>query len=147
MTVVRKQYQKFEPVSQAFDHSKNRTLQYFKDECDINHLVDTWLKTGVMPVFNARQPVYADVTEIPSFEEAINLKATAEAIFGELTPEEQAGYGTPLDYLEAVFAAQENVGTDDPLDVTVPTDRNLENSARKEEVDGLSEKNEPAVES
>lgn len=109
-------------VQSKIDPKTGMTHQSFKDECDINYLVEHWSKTGVMPSFNHRQPVYADVADVPDMHHAANLVAFAEQHFAELPADEREKYDDALHYLEAVSAALEDPGTIAPLDVIVPTD-------------------------
>lgn len=102
-----------------------RTMQEFADEADINNLVNHWLKTGQMPVWNTRQPIYADVSEIPSFDDIHNMSAHAKQVYDQLPDEVKSEFGSVEAYLDAILAsemAENDVGTEVPLDVTVPTD-------------------------
>jgi phage internal scaffolding protein len=56
------------------------TKDSFKDECDINVIMVRYARTGVLPE-NYRQPQYADVSEIPSYMEALEVVRQAEDAF------------------------------------------------------------------
>lgn len=58
----------------------NRTKQSFKDECDINVIVDRFMKTGEMPK-DLRQPVYGDYDGVIDFQSAMNAVVQAEETF------------------------------------------------------------------
>lgn len=125
--MIQKQYQSRARVQIEFDDD-SLTHQEFKDDCDINNLVENWLKTGVA-FFNPKSPIYGDVSEFPTFQESQNLMAALRAGFEALSPEEKLEFGLPEKYYEAVLeaweasaSANEEVGTDDSLVVTVPTD-------------------------
>ena len=57
------------------------TRQEFKDECDINVLMATYEKTGMLPAFNPKSPDYLDVSEIPDLRESMEVVKRAEAAF------------------------------------------------------------------
>lgn len=71
-----------------------RTKQSFADECDINIIVQHWLKTGHVSHVNARmQPLYADVSELPaSYQDAMNLVHDATKSFQSLPAAVRARY-------------------------------------------------------
>ena len=135
--MLKKLYVKYDRKPQMIDPKTGLTQQSFKDECDINVLLNHWIKTGVMPSFNQAQPVYGDVSDMLSPQEAANLRIHAQEIYNDLPDDVREKYQHPMDYFEAVLAAEEVEGTMDPLDVIVPTDTN---SAGKEVKDGVSEK-------
>lgn len=56
------------------------TQQHMKDECDINVLVDRFVVTGDMPQ-RTMPPLQGDFTEIPSYQEALNLMRAADLAF------------------------------------------------------------------
>lgn len=57
------------------------TRQEFRDECDINVLMATYERTGVMNSFNRLVPQYLDVSNVPDLPQAIALLDAAEAAF------------------------------------------------------------------
>ena len=42
------------------------TQQHFKDECDINHILDMYTRTGELPL-NPKEMKYADVSSITDY--------------------------------------------------------------------------------
>ena len=69
----------------------SKTCQQFKDEADINHLIDNYTRTGsfydmrTLMRMKPRQPVFADFTNIPDFEMGQNMIARGTEMF-ELLP-------------------------------------------------------------
>lgn len=120
--MFKKAYQPTDRVQSTIDPKTGLTQQSFKDECDINILLEHWIKTGVMPSFNHNSGFFADVSEVPDMQQAAGLIAYAEQYFAQLSEEERSKYETAMDYFEAVLAAEEEGGHMDPLDVNVPTD-------------------------
>ena len=68
------------------------TLQEFRDECDINNLVQRYKTTGAF--YDAlslcgkqpRMPSFADVSEIPDYDGAMEIIAEGQARFEALPP-------------------------------------------------------------
>lgn len=60
--------------------SSDRTQQHFKDECDINVIVERFGITGQLPE-NARMPVYGDFTGVVDFHTAVNAVRSAQDAF------------------------------------------------------------------
>lgn len=62
---------------------KSLTQQNFKDECDINNIVDRWLRTGETPVSDS-SPQYGDFTGITDYHSAMNKVIDARKRFNDL---------------------------------------------------------------
>lgn len=60
-----------------------RTKQAFKDECNINTIINRFLRTGVMDFAQKNQARYGDVTGI-EYQSAMNTVAAAKSLFNEL---------------------------------------------------------------
>lgn len=63
---------------------ETRTVQYFKDECDINQIMAKYQETGVIEHLTKRQGGYGDVSAATSYQEALELVEQAEREFSEL---------------------------------------------------------------
>ncbi|AXH75075.1 MAG: internal scaffolding protein [Microviridae sp.] len=70
-------------VSLSFPENSPYTKQEFKDECDINILMNQYMNTGEMPNINERAPQYLDVSGI-EFQESMQFVAGAQTLFNEL---------------------------------------------------------------
>ena len=57
--------------------------QEFKEECDINVLLERFAITGAMPE-NVRMPTYGDFMDVPDYQSALNAGREAEQSFMEL---------------------------------------------------------------
>jgi len=58
------------------------TQQQFKEECDINTIVQRFGVTGQLPV-TTRMPSYGDFSGVSSYQDALNLvRASGEAFMG-----------------------------------------------------------------
>lgn len=67
------------------DFEPTLTVQASKDETDINHIVNRYLRTGVLPEVN--QGIYADISELTDLRDAIHLVNDAQQAFLELPAE------------------------------------------------------------
>ncbi|WNK12848.1 MAG: internal scaffolding protein [Microvirus sp.] len=63
------------------------TRQEFADECDINTLMATYEKTGVLNHYNSNTPQYLDVSGVPDLAQAIQIVADAQTAFMTLNAE------------------------------------------------------------
>jgi len=81
----------------TIDCSKDqgRTKQSFKKECDINHIMARYKKTGfVSPLLlNQRQAIFADVSEVGDFQECQQRIAAARDAFLTLPSAMRSRFG------------------------------------------------------
>lgn len=79
-----------------------RTQQNFKDECDINVIMERFGKTGQVPA-NMRIPTYEDFTGVSDFHSAMNAVREASENFMELPAKVRARFDNdPQLFLEFV---------------------------------------------
>lgn len=79
------------------------TQQSFKDECDINQIMDKYQQTGFIDEFYDRQnPQYADVSGTLDYHTAQNLLSAAQEAYDALDPSIRARFRSPLDFLRFV---------------------------------------------
>lgn len=67
------------------------TKQSFRDEVDVNQILDKYARTGVLPV-NGRAPMFGDFSSLPSFLDAQILVRKAEDGFLKLSPDVRARF-------------------------------------------------------
>lgn len=70
---------------------ETRTKQSFKEEVDINTIVQRFGLTGQMPE-NVRAPTYADFSEVEDFQSAMNAIAKAREAFDQMPAEVRAEF-------------------------------------------------------
>jgi len=70
--------------SLSFPANSRWTKQSFKEECDINTIMNRYLATGEMPVVNQRAPQYLDVSSGFDFAFMQSQILEAEQLFSEL---------------------------------------------------------------
>lgn len=82
---------------------KSRTLQAFKDECDVNRILAKYQKTGAAEFLEKYKGQYGDFVGAPDFEEAQNVVASAQSMFEDLPSEVRARFeNRPAAFLEFV---------------------------------------------
>lgn len=69
-----------------------RTQQQFKEECDINTIVERFGVTGNLPITTV-QPLSGDFTEIGTYQEAIEAVRSAEINFMQLPSKVRERFG------------------------------------------------------
>lgn len=62
------------------------TDQSFKNSCDINVIMASYAKTGMLPQSTTQEPRYIDNTTIPNLEQAFSIVNTATEMFFDLPP-------------------------------------------------------------
>lgn len=62
----------------------SKTQQHMKDRCDINKIMSSYQKTGLVTHVNRHKGRYADVSAVGSYDEAFALVKEAEISFLEL---------------------------------------------------------------
>lgn len=63
------------------------TQQQFKDSCDVNLILKTYMTTGQISHLNSKTGVYADLTSIGSYQTMLNTIISADNAFMELPAE------------------------------------------------------------
>lgn len=67
----------------SFKNEEVITKQSFKDECDINKILEKFQKSGAITHFASHAPTYGDCTPV-QLHDALNTVANAETMFEEL---------------------------------------------------------------
>lgn len=80
------------PVEKRVPHAlyceePSMTVQSMKDECDINKIIARVAKGGDLNHVEARVAQYGDFTNVPSYDEALNLVQRAQGMFMSMSPE------------------------------------------------------------
>jgi len=72
---------------------KTRTQQQFADDVNINKIMAKYKKTRQINHLNTRTGVYADITNIGSYEEAMQTIINADSAFLDLPSQIRARFG------------------------------------------------------
>lgn len=82
------------------DENDGKTQQHFKEESDINTIVNNFLKTGKLPE-NLRLPQYIDYEGVFDFQSAMNTMMQAEESFMTLPAQVRAQFdNSPQAFLQ-----------------------------------------------
>lgn len=82
---------------------ESMTHQEFKDDCDINKILERYLKTGTLPDMIKRDPQYGDFASVPDFMKSQNIVARANEQFAGLDAHIRKRFGNdPAEFLEFV---------------------------------------------
>lgn len=73
-------------VSTHIDN-ESMTKQSFKQECDINHLLRNYQKTGLIEHVARFNGDYSDLTDVPTYHDAMNKIISADEAFSLLPSE------------------------------------------------------------
>lgn len=68
------------------DPSEDMTLQEYAEEADVNVMLRKFGVTGVLPVVD-RKPFFADFSNIPDYQTALNMVKEMDAAFMQLPAE------------------------------------------------------------
>ena len=58
-----------------------KTKQNFREQVNINKMIERYKKTGMLDHVNARAPFYGDVSDIISYQESLAIVARANELF------------------------------------------------------------------
>lgn len=95
------------------------TQQQFKDEADINTIVDRFLRSGVMPT-PVNMPQYVDYEGVFDFQSAMNVVRQADENFMRLDAKVRARFNnSPQEFLE-FFANPDNTDEAVRLGLAIP---------------------------
>jgi phage internal scaffolding protein len=96
------------------------TQQQFRDECDINTIVDQFMKSGHLPT-PVSMPQYIDYEGVFDFQTAMNAVRAADENFMRMDAKVRARFhNSPQEFLE-FFANPENAEEAVRLGLAVPT--------------------------
>lgn len=118
MSEVRNKFTPIERVTVDFTEAVGRTKQQFKDECDINNIVNKYQRTGAIAHANAHQANYDYATSL-SFYEAMNIVTTGETMFNDLPSSLRRRFeNDPAKFLDFV---QNEDNTDEMIELGLAT--------------------------
>ena len=116
--------------------------QHFHDECDINHIMARFAKTGVLPSVNSGTYDYFDAGESLTYHDACNLIAHADDVFSSLPATIRARFNNdPGEYL-AFFEHPENYDEAVKLGFAFPDLRKAEADQSLLDVTGRTDSNQ-----
>ncbi len=75
----------FSRVSDLGDFPETTTQQSLKDQCDINSIMSKYESTGTLSSLIMENPQYGDYSNVPAYQDALNLVMKAEEQFSSLS--------------------------------------------------------------
>ena len=75
----------FSRTSDLGNFPDTMTKQSFKDECDINNILKKYETTGALPSLILENPQYGDYSDVPAYQDALNIVMKAEDQFSSLS--------------------------------------------------------------
>lgn len=100
-------------ISSRFKHHKivgkkfsepSMTHQSFKNECDVNTIMDRYRRTGVLvdpSVQTSRSPLFGDFTNVPDFHKAQEIIIESENLFMSLPSHVREAFNhSPGDFMD-----------------------------------------------
>lgn len=83
MVALRNAYERGSKSGITFD-KPSLTQQYFRDDCDINKIIERFTRTGLMPQYPGEEMQYGDYTSSVDYHEAMTIVAQAREQFEAL---------------------------------------------------------------
>lgn len=96
-----------------------RTKPEFKDSCDVNKIVNQFMRTGNADLLNQAKGMYLDLSTLPdNYQDALNLVIRARDAFDTLPAEVRAGFNNDV----SAFLAAAHENPDAVFGAPKPTD-------------------------
>lgn len=83
MVAFRNAYERSSKPGITFE-KPSLTQQHFKDECDINNIIERFTRTGLLPQYPGEDMQYGDYTTSVDYHEAMTIVAQAKQQFEAL---------------------------------------------------------------
>lgn len=80
----------------------------FQNECDINHIMARYYKTGIIDHVSELQAVFSDVSELPEYQGMLDAVTAASEAFGELPSSVRKRFGNDPSELMAFLSDPDN---------------------------------------
>jgi len=96
------------------------TKQEFGADSDINNIMKRVVRTGIMPVLQNAQPVFADVSTMPDFAEALRRTTAATQAFQQLPAHIRHEFHNDARQLVAFLADEKNRNRAEELGLVAP---------------------------
>ena len=102
--IIRKPYGDRSRHPITFADVEPMTVQYEKDSCDINRIIDKYQQTGVLSHVNSRIPLEGDFTEVSDFRSCLEILERAQDSFDDLPADVRNRFANdPAKFLDFVY--------------------------------------------
>ena len=78
--------------SLIFDDTPSCTKQNFKDQCDINFILKKYTRAGVNPFVITESARFGDFSDVPDYQDALNLVTSADEAFMQIDAKVRARF-------------------------------------------------------
>lgn len=86
---------------QTINEEPSLAQQQFKDQCDINHIMEKYSETGTITHLNPRTGVYADVSQFGDLRESFEKIQKADELFMQLPAKVRSKFeNDPLKFVD-----------------------------------------------
>lgn len=92
----------------SIDYPPSKTQQQFKDECNVNKIIEKYLKTNEMTHLKQNKGVFADLTHISDYQDSLNKVIEANKSFMELNAQTRNRFGNDPQQLINFLADDSN---------------------------------------
>lgn len=121
-------------VQISFAKSPSLTKQYFKDECDINNVVNKFAQTGQIPNLNNMEPQYGNSPDM-DLKTALDSVFELKAEFANLTTQEKAQFSNNPEiyaqFLSDYAQSPESFYFDETLEDDIPLSKTPEKATQE----------------
>ena len=110
------------------------TKQSFKDECDVNNIVNRWLKSGQLPLASMSSPSFIDVSGVPDYHTALNIVRQSQDMFAALPAAVRDRFGNDPGQLLAFVEDEKNLDEAIRLGDAIVTGKQIGRASCRERV-------------
>lgn len=84
-----------------FFDEQSPVQQHFRDQADVNFIVDYWTRTGNYTSVNPNPPRYVDCSVVQDYQSALDTLCRADEILESMTPQQRAKFhNDPVAFVE-----------------------------------------------
>lgn len=91
------------PSPVTVNNEPSTTQQHFKDEVDVNHIIDRYTATGELTHVQGAPGLYADVSTAEEYQDLMNNLLAVTRAFEALPDDQRQRYGTPEAWMAAAL--------------------------------------------
>lgn len=113
---------------QTINDQPSKTQQQFKDQCDINLIMKKYRETGQISHLKQNRGQFLDVSNIPSYQEALNTVISAQNSFQSLPSDVRKKFGNDPQNMIDFLSDNSNDTEAIKLGLKIPNPQNTKNN-------------------